>query len=87
MSATQAHPSFIGSDGTSHNPVSYTPFPTPNRQHKDTIFRDLFGSQDRKENTLSLYNALNSSDYTNADDLVLTTLDNSKTGITEAETA
>lgn len=47
-----------------------------NRAFKDTIFRDLFGSESRKANTLSLYNALNGSSYTNLDDLVLTTIEN-----------
>ena len=44
-----------------------------NRNHKDTLFRKLFGED--KENALSLYNAVNGTDYTNADDLEFTTLD------------
>ena len=47
-----------------------------NRRHKDTVFRDLFGSPERKDNALSLYNALNGSRYANPDDLELTTIDN-----------
>lgn len=43
-----------------------------NRKHKDTLFRKLFG--ENKENALSLYNAVNGTDYTNANDLVFTTL-------------
>jgi len=44
-----------------------------NRQHKATLFAKLFGED--KENALSLYNAVNNSNYTNADDLIFTTLD------------
>ena len=44
-----------------------------NREYKSTVFSKLFGED--KENALSLYNAVNGSDYTNADDLIFTTLD------------
>ncbi len=44
-----------------------------NREYKSTVFSKLFGED--KENALSLYNAVNNSNYTNADDLVFTTLD------------
>lgn len=44
-----------------------------NRNHKDTLFRFLFGSS--KESALSLYNALNRTAYTSTDDLEITTLD------------
>ncbi len=44
-----------------------------NCKHKSTIFSKLFGED--KENALSLYNAINGSNYTNADDLTYTTLD------------
>lgn len=44
-----------------------------NREHKATLFAKLFGED--KENALSLYNAVNNSNYTNADDLIFTTLD------------
>lgn len=43
-----------------------------NRQHKDRLFRFIFGES--RENALSLYNALNGSDYTNAEDLEYTTI-------------
>lgn len=43
------------------------------RNYKDTVFRMLFKE---KENLLSLYNALNGTDYTNVDDLEITTLEN-----------
>ncbi|MCM1175031.1 MAG: hypothetical protein NC341_08255 [Blautia sp.] len=48
---------------------------TPNaqRRYKDTVFRMLFNE---KENLLSLYNAVNRSSYTEADDLEITTLEN-----------
>ena len=44
-------------------------------RHKDTLFRDLFGSPERKDRTLSLYNALNGTAYTDPDELEMTTLD------------
>ena len=44
-----------------------------NRKYKDTVFRKLFS--DRK-NLLSLYNAVNGRNYTNAEDLQIVTLKN-----------
>ena len=44
------------------------------REHKDILFRLLFGESD-KSLTLSLYNAVNKSDYSNAEDIEITTLD------------
>ena len=44
-----------------------------NREYKSTVFSKLFGED--KENALSLYNAVNNSNYTNADDLIFTTLE------------
>ena len=44
-----------------------------NREYKATLFAKLFGED--KENALSLYNAVNNSNYTNADELTFTTLD------------
>ncbi len=44
-----------------------------NREYKSTVFSKLFG--ENKENALSLYNAVNGSNYTNADELTFTTLD------------
>ena len=41
------------------------------RNHKDTVFHDLF--TDRR-NALSLYNALNDADYEDADSLEIVTL-------------
>ena len=43
------------------------------RNYKDTIFRMLFKD---KENLLSLYNALNKTDYTDVEGLEITTLEN-----------
>ena len=47
--------------------------PATNRNYKDTIFRMLFS--DRK-NLLSLYNAVNQSNYKNPEDLEIVTLEN-----------
>ncbi len=44
-----------------------------NKKYKDTVFRMLLG-KDRNE-LLKLYNAVNDSDYTNADDLEINTLE------------
>ena len=44
-----------------------------NRNYKDTLFRALFAE---KKHLLSLYNAVNGTDYTNEDDLEVNTLDN-----------
>lgn len=46
-----------------------------NYKFKDRLFRALFGSEERKENLLSLYNALNDTDYQNLDDLYINTID------------
>ena len=45
----------------------------PECNYKDTVFRMLFGE---KKNLLSLYNALNSTAYTDITDLEITTLEN-----------
>ena len=46
-----------------------------NKKYKDRLFRLLFGDERYKENTLALYNALNDTSYTNADDITIYTLD------------
>ena len=46
-----------------------------NRNYKDTVFRMLFSD---KKNLLSLYNAVNSRDYTNPDDLEIVSLENAR---------
>lgn len=52
-----------------------------NREYKSTLFAKLFG--ENKENALSLYNAINDSHYTNADDLIFTTLEDVADGVLE----
>ena len=47
-----------------------------NRRHKDTVFKDIFGSEKRKRYALSLYNALNGTGYEDPDALEFNTLDN-----------
>ncbi|MDE6024607.1 MAG: hypothetical protein K2G45_04050 [Lachnospiraceae bacterium] len=44
-----------------------------NKKHKDTVFRMLFS--DKKE-LLTLYNAVNETNYNNPDELEITTLEN-----------
>ncbi|MDE6024242.1 MAG: hypothetical protein K2G45_02200, partial [Lachnospiraceae bacterium] len=44
-----------------------------NTKHKDTVFRMLFS--DKKE-LLTLYNAVNDTNYDNPDELEITTLEN-----------
>ena len=43
------------------------------RTYKDTLFRCLF---DNRKNLLSLYNAVNHTDYKNEEDLEINTLEN-----------
>lgn len=45
-----------------------------NREHKDRLFRLLFGDEKNRTNLLSLYNAINHTDYTNAEDMEITTM-------------
>ena len=46
---------------------------TPNRNYKDSVFRLVFNE---KEALLSLYNAMNETNYTNVEDLEINTLEN-----------
>lgn len=46
-----------------------------NTTHKDRLFKFIFGNPEHKEWTLSLYNALNNSHYTNPDDIILNTIE------------
>ena len=46
-----------------------------NREHKDRLFRLIFGREENKRNLLELYNGLNNTQYQNLEDLVITTLD------------
>ena len=47
-----------------------------NEKHKDRIFCMIFGYEKYKSNLLDLYNALNDTNYTNLDDLEITTMEN-----------
>ena len=49
--------------------------PTINREHKDRLFSFLFGSEPNREWTLSLYNAINGTSYTDPEDILFTTID------------
>ena len=44
-----------------------------NRHYKDRVFRMIFNS---REKLLELYNAMNGTDYENAEDLEIVTLEN-----------
>ena len=46
-----------------------------NREYKSSIFISLFGAEKNKSNLLQLYNALAKTNYTDVNDLTLTTLD------------
>ena len=46
-----------------------------NKKYRDRLFRHLFGLPENKGALLSLYNALNDSNYDNPDDLTIYTLD------------
>lgn len=48
---------------------------TINPKHKDRLFVKLFGGQEMKPNIISLYNALNGSDYPEDSDVEITTLE------------
>ena len=47
-----------------------------NEKYKDRLFRMLFGTQDSRENILSLYNALNKTSYTDAGMIEVVTIEN-----------
>lgn len=44
-------------------------------EHKDRVFKFLFGNPERPEWTLNLYNAINGSDYNNPEDIQYTTIE------------
>ncbi len=46
-----------------------------NKKHKDKLFRFIFGSEENKRYLLDLYNAVNETNYTNLNDLEITTLE------------
>lgn len=47
-----------------------------NHLYKDRLFKVIFGSPENKHNALSLYNALNGTDYKNPQDLTVYTIEN-----------
>ena len=47
-----------------------------NHQYKDRLFKFIFGNPDKKEWTLSLYNAMNGSHYSDPEELNLNTIEN-----------
>ena len=49
--------------------------PLINREYKSSLFIELFGTEEYKQNILDLYNALANTSYTSKDDLTFTTLD------------
>ena len=46
----------------------------PETQYKDRLFSFIFGSEEHREWTLSLYNAVNHSSYTDVDSISITTI-------------
>lgn len=46
-----------------------------NREYKDRLFKFIFGNPEKKAWTLSLYNAINGSHYTNPDDIRFNTIE------------
>ena len=46
-----------------------------NNEHKDRVFKFLFGNPENKAWTLELYNAINGSNYTNPDDIQFNTIE------------
>ena len=46
-----------------------------NDEHKDRVFKFLFGNPEHKDWTLALYNAVNGSSYNNPDDIEFNTID------------
>ena len=47
-----------------------------NREYRDRLFKFIFGNPQNKEWTLSLYNAVNGSHYTDAGAIKLNTIEN-----------
>ena len=46
-----------------------------NREYRDRLFKFIFGNPQNREWTLSLYNAVNGTQYTDADSIELTTIE------------
>ena len=49
-------------------------FVSINRENKSLLFAFIFGSEENKKHLLSLYNAVNNTEYTNLDDIQINTL-------------
>ena len=49
--------------------------PQANREYKDRLFKFIFGNPDNRDWTLSLYNAINGSSYTDASQIRYTTIE------------
>lgn len=49
--------------------------PNINREYKDKLFHFIFANPERKENILSLYNALNNSNYTDHENIEINTVE------------
>jgi len=45
------------------------------REHKDRLFKFIFGNPENKAWTLSLYNAINGTNYTDSDALTFNTIE------------
>lgn len=48
--------------------------PQANREYRDRLFKFIFGNPENRAWTLSLYNAINGSDYTDASQIRYTTI-------------
>ena len=48
---------------------------TIHNQHKDRVFKFIFGNPDNKAWTLALYNAINGSEHNNPDDIIFNTIE------------
>ena len=48
--------------------------PQSNREYKDRLFKFIFGNPKNRDWTLSLYNAINGSSYTDASQIRYTTI-------------
>lgn len=46
-----------------------------NQEHKSRLFSYTFGREETKKRTLSLYNSLSGTNYTNPEDITLTTIE------------
>ena len=53
--------------------LNHQEYPMANREYKDRLFRLVF---QKKEDLLSLYNAVNGTSYEDPDDLEVNTLEN-----------